>query len=46
MLKNALATPQKLDTQGKKLTPGEIIDMYINSKPIVMFSKSHCPFCR
>ncbi|EPB71654.1 glutaredoxin [Ancylostoma ceylanicum] len=27
-------------------TPGEIIDYYIESKPIVVFSKSTCPYCK
>ncbi|CAI4227501.1 unnamed protein product [Auanema sp. JU1783] len=30
----------------KKATPAEIIESYVVSKPIVIFSKTHCPFCR
>lgn len=33
-------------TAVKQQSPAEIIDTFIASKPIVIFSKMSCPFCR
>ncbi|PIO76696.1 Glutaredoxin [Teladorsagia circumcincta] len=37
---------KKVTKVDKPQSPGEIIDAYISSKPVVVFSKTWCPFCR
>ena len=44
MLKYAINTLPR--APAKKESPGEIIDRFVASRPVVMFSKTSCPFCR
>uniref|UniRef100_A0A1I7XTB2 Glutaredoxin domain-containing protein n=1 Tax=Heterorhabditis bacteriophora TaxID=37862 RepID=A0A1I7XTB2_HETBA len=44
--KHALGRYKLGSEEGKKDTPGDIIDRFIASKPVIVFSKSWCPFCR